>query len=164
MDNNQNCPKGCTPRESFLMSLLNKVMKEYKTLLDFTRRNKPLKIVEITQLSMIPGETLFSIQLANKHCVMQLTAAEIISNGYDLNEFSDFHADMVRQAAQGKLIEFLKLTEKEPEYKIVSKKFNRDLNQYIFAIETKEQIRFDRTAEELAKDKNVLAYMCLQDI
>lgn len=83
MDNNQNYSNSSTPRENFLMALLTKVINEYKALLEFTRRSKPLKIVEITHLSIVPGETKFAVQVANKHCVLSLTAAEIILNGHE---------------------------------------------------------------------------------
>lgn len=163
MNDKQDYPS-LTPRENFLMSLLNKVTKEYKKLLEHTRRSKPLKIVEILNLSAIPGETRFTIQVTHKNSIVRLSAAEIISSNYDLNDFSDFHAEMIRQAAQGKLIDFLKLSEKEPTYKIVSKRFDAKMQQYIFTIETKEHIRFTSTAEELSLDKNLLSNIGMQDI
>lgn len=153
-----------TPRENFLMGLLHKVVKEYKTLLEQTRRAKPFKIIDIAQLSAIPGETEFVIQIANKNCVLHLTAAEIISASYNLDDFNDFHADMIRQAAQGKLVQFLKLAENDPIYKISSKKFDRETQQHIFTIETKEHVLFTRTAEELSKDINLLKNMGVSDI
>src|SRR5438477_3792354 len=96
-------------RENFLISLLNKIVREYKALLEHVHRNKPLKIVEILYLSSIPGETKFTVQITHKNCIVRLSAAEIIKTNYDLNDFSDFHAQMICQAAQGKLIEFLRL-------------------------------------------------------
>jgi hypothetical protein len=151
-------------RESFLFALLNKVTKEYKALLDFTRRSKPLKIVDIVELSNIPGETIFTIQLTNKNCILSLKASEIISKKYDLNDFNEFHADMIREAARGKLIDFLKITEKKPCYKIAEKKFDKTLQQYLFIIETKDNVRFRRTADELSNDKNLLLNMDIRDI
>lgn len=162
-DNQSNTDKHIL-RENFLLSLLNKVVKEYKTLLDFTRRNKPLKIIEISHLSPIPGETKFIIQLTNKNCVLHLTAAELIGNEYSLNDFNDFHAEMIRQAAKGKMIEFLKLIEKEPIYKIVSKRFDSKIEQYLFTLETKENIRFNCTADELSKNKDILSKIDVQDL
>ena len=153
-----------TPRENFLISLLNKVIKEYKTLLEHTRRSKPLKIVEILNLSTIPGETQFTIQITHKNSIVRLSAAEIINSNYNLKYFSNFHAEMIRQAAQGKIIEFLKLSEKEPLYKIISKRLDSEIQQYIFTIETKENIFFTRTAEELSRDKNLLSNISMQDI
>lgn len=153
-----------TPRENFLMSLLNKVVREYKALLEHTRYSKPLKIVEILYLSTIPGETKFAIQVKNKNCVIHLAAAEIISNGYNLNDFNNYHAEMIRQAALGKLIEFLNLSEKQFTNKIISKKFDRDTQQFIFTIQSNENNQFTRTAEELSKDKELLASMSFYDI
>lgn len=153
-----------TPRESFLMSLLNKVTKEYKLLLDSTRRMKPYKIVEILHLSNVPGESKFAIQITNKNCFMQLTAGEVIANGYELKLFNDFHRKMIQQALQGKLIEFLKISEIEPLYKIVSKKYDRESNQHLFVIETKDHVCMTRTAEEISNDKSLLKNMSLDDV
>ena len=164
MIDKSNHSNGITPRENFLMSILSKVIKEYKALLEHTRRNKPFKIVEILNLSKIPGETKFTIQVTYKNSLVHLSAAEIINANYNLNDFSDFHAEMIRQAAQGKLIEFLKLSEEEPEYKIVSKRMDTKLQQYIFTIENKNGIRFDNTAEELSRNKNLLSNIGMQDI
>ena len=163
MNHKQDYPSNLTPREGFLMSLLSKIVNEYKTLLEHTRRNKPLKIVEILHLSPIPGETKFIIQITHKNCVAHLTAAEIINENYDLTDFSDFHAEMIRQAAQGKLLEFLKLSEKKPAYRITSKRFNAKMQQFIFTIETKDNIRFNTTAEELSKNQDLLTNIGLQD-
>jgi hypothetical protein len=151
-------------RENFLLSVLNKVIREYKTLLEFTRRHKPLKIIDIIKLSTIPGETIFAVQLTNKNCIVKLNAAEIINNEYNLNDFSDFHSNMIQQAAQGKLIDFLKISEKLPTYTIVEKRSDKALNQHIFTIETKESVRFTRTAEALSNDKNLLLNMNINDI
>lgn len=164
MNDKQDYSNPLTPRENFLMSLLSRVTKEYKKLLEHSRRSNPLKIVEILNLSTIPGETQFTIQVTHKNCIVRLSAAEIINSNYNLNDFSDFHAEMIRQAAQGKLIEFLKLSEKEPAYKIVSKRFDAKMQQYIFTIESKENIRFTSTAEELSRDKNLLSNIGMQDI
>ncbi len=164
MDKYQSNSNNLSPRESFLMSLLNKVMKEYKALLEFTRRTKPFKIIEIAHLSSIPGETQFMIQLANKNCILRLTAGEIISRGYNLNDFNEFHATMIHEAAKGKLIEFLAQSNQEPTYKVVSKKFDAKMQKYIFILETKDQQRFLRTADELTRDKNLLANMNIHDI
>ncbi|TAK73456.1 MAG: hypothetical protein EPO11_08430 [Gammaproteobacteria bacterium] len=51
----------------------------------------------------------------------------------------------------------------EPEYKILSKKFNRDIRQYVFTIK-KAEIQFDRTANELALDKSILFSLPSEDI
>jgi hypothetical protein len=164
MTDKQNYSSNLTPSEDFLMSLLNRVIKEYKTLLEHTRRDKPLKIIEILNLSTIPGETKFAIQVTYKNSIIRLSAAEIINKNYNLNDFSDFHAEMIRQAAQGKLIEFLKLSEKGPIYKIVSKRFDAKAKQYIFTIETKENICFDSTAKELSINRDLLSNIGMQDI
>ena len=71
MNNKQDYANGLTPRENFLMSLLNRAIKEYKALLEYTRRSKPLKIVEILNLSTIPGETRFIIQVTHKNCIVR---------------------------------------------------------------------------------------------
>lgn len=151
-------------RENFLISLLNKVMKEYKALIETIRQIKPLKIIKIQHISSIPGETQFTIQITNKNCFLTYTAAEIINHGYSLDDFNEFHAEMIRQAAQGKLIDFLKIKKPENTYKIVSKKLDRESQQYIFTIETKEKERFIRNAEELSINKNLLENMDLHDI
>ncbi len=163
MNRNQNSSQ-LTPRENFLMSLLNKIVKEYKTLLEHTRRDKKFKIVEILNLSTIPGETQFTIQISNKNCILHLTAAEIINSNYNLNDFSDFHANMIQQAAQGKLIEFLKLSEKPALYKITSKRFDSKTQQYIFTIEDQEQTCFHSTADEISKNKKLLSNISIDDI
>lgn len=150
-------------RETLLMLLFNKITKEYKALLEYTRRQKPFKIIEIIELSNVPGESLFAIQLTNKNIICRLTASKIIKD-YNLNDFNDFHAEMVRQAARGKLIEFLKLSEKVPLYRISEKKFDKTNQQYCFYIETNDQIRFMRTTTELSKDKNILFNMDVNDV
>lgn len=163
MDNKNNASK-LTLRESFLMSLLNKAIKEYKALLEYTKRSKPLKIVEILNLSDLPGETTFVLQVSHKNSVIRLSAAEIISANYDLNDFSDFHAEMIRQAALGKLAQFLKQSAVEPAYKIISKQFDRKSQQYVFTIESRDNIRFTRTADELHNSKNLFSNISPDDI
>ncbi|MEO8400313.1 MAG: hypothetical protein ABI597_00780 [Gammaproteobacteria bacterium] len=153
-----------TVRENFLMSVLQKLASEYKALLAYTRGIKPFKIVEISQLSSIPGETKFIIQITNKHTILTLSAAEIISKNFNLNDFSQFHATLIRQAACGKLIDFLNLSEKEPAYTVVSKKVDPTSKQFIFTIETRDKVRFNRSAEDLSKDKNLLENMDIRDI
>lgn len=157
-------PNQITPRENFLLSLLHKVTKEYKALVEFTCRKKTLKIAEILELSSTPGESKFAIQFTNKNCVLHLTAAEIISQNYHLDDFNEFHAAIIKQAAHGKLIEFLKLSEKVCEYRIAVKRFDKSLQQYVFVIETKEQTRFTRTAEEIAADKKLLLNLDITDV
>ncbi len=157
-------PKNTTPRENFLMTLLHKITREYKALLDYTRRAKPLKIIEIKKLSDVPGETEFIIQVTNKNCILKLTAAKIISNDYNLDDFNDFHAEMIRQAAQGKLAEFLKHSHSEPLYKIISKRLDKQIQQYIFTIETPEKKHFIRTASEIAQDNALLKNLSFYDI
>jgi hypothetical protein len=162
MKNHSNIP--LTPRENFLQALLAKAIKEYKNLLSQVRQVKPLKIIEITHLSAIPGETTFAVQVVNKNSVTTLTAAKIISSDYDLRDFSDFHAEMIRQAAGGTLIQFLKLTNKTPPvYQIVSKKLDRDSQQFVFTIQTGDK-KFIRTAAELSQDFTVLNNMDIADI
>src|SRR3990167_2535834 len=113
-----------TPRENLLFTLLNKFTKEYKVLLEFIRRTKPFKIVEILDISNIPGESRFIIQIANQNSILKLSAAEIISQGYNLNDFNEFHAEMIKRAAQGKLIQFLSIANDKASYKITSKRFD----------------------------------------
>jgi hypothetical protein len=163
MNDKRNYFNGLTLRENFLMSLLYKVVKEYKSLLESTRRIKPFKIIEILNITMIPGETQFAIQVSNKNCIVHLSAAEIISADYNLNDFSDFNAEMIRQAAQGKLVDFLKISEKAPNYKIASKRFDKEMQQYVFTIETKDNILFNSTAEELSKNNNLLSNIGIED-
>ena len=151
-------------RQNFLLSLLKKITQEYKALLDFTKNTKPLKIVEIIELSNIPGETSFAIQLSNKNCIVPLKASAIIQNGYNLNDFNTFHADLIREAGKGRLIEFLKFSETKPLYKITAKKHDKSLQQYIYTIKTKDEIMFARTADELSEDKNLLLNMDIKDI
>lgn len=156
--------KNLTTRENFLISLLNKIINEYKLLLAQSRYNKPFKIVDILKLSTIPGETLFAIQISHKNSIFKLTAAEIINSNYSLNDFNDFHAKMIRQAALGKLINFLNLSEENHAYKIVSKRFDKRIQQFIFTIEDNTSIRFNSTADELSKNKNLLANIDPQDV
>lgn len=164
MNVNKNIQNKSISRESFLMSLLKKVVNEYKALLEYTRGFKPYKIAEIRQLSSIPGETKFIIQVANKNTSMILTAAEIIGKKIDLNQFNQFHAHLIRQAACGKLVDSLNLSDKEHAYKIASKTMDSTAKQCIFTIETREKIRFTRTAEELSNDKKLLENMNIHDI
>lgn len=111
---------------------IQRIIKEYKSLAEYNRAAKPLKIIEINHLSSIPGETKLIIQITNKNVTMSLTAAEVISNDFDLNDFTPFHANIIRQAAIGKLVNFLSLSNKEPAYKIISKKADPIKKQFIF--------------------------------
>lgn len=163
MRDHQECSGNLTPRENFLMSLLNKLVREYKDLLASTRQKKAFKIVDVLVWSSIPGETIFNIQVTNKHCVIQLSAGELIKD-YQLNDFSDFHAEMIRKASQGKLIEFLKLRDAKPKYKIASKRFDAKSQEYIFTIQGEDNSCFNSTAAELARDKILLANIDMQDI
>lgn len=155
-------------RENFLMALLQKVTSEYKSLLHsykaIIKKIKPYKIIEIVDISNIPGETIFLIQITNKNCVFKLSAAEIMNQGYSLTDFSEFHASLIQHAAQGKLLDFLKLSENEPAYKIISKKFDLDEQRYIFSLETKNQTMISQTADEISRDKNILLNMDKVDI
>ncbi len=153
-----------THRENFLMTLLHKIIKEYKALLEYTRRTKPFKIIKIKKLSDIPGETEFIVQVANKNCAIQLTAAQIIADNYNLSDFNDFHAEMIQQAAQGKLTEFLNHSYSKPSYKIIAKRFDKTIKQYIFTIETLEQQHFVRTAAEIAQDNELLKNLSFYDV
>lgn len=164
MTNKYNDKNQLTPRENFLVNLLQWVTKEYRALIEKTHPSKTLKIVEISKLSSIPGESEFVVQLAAKNFTLNLTAAKIISDGYNLKDFPDYHAEIIRQAAQGKLIPFLKLSDKFSKYKILSKHFDNELQQYIFTIGTQGQLRFMRTAEELSVDKEILSDLALTDI
>lgn len=153
-----------TVRNGFLLSALKKIICEYKTLLESYKRVKPLKIIEITSLSKTPGETKFLIQVTNKNCVLNLTAAEIMQQNYNLDDFSKYHAELIKYAANGKLLEYLKLSDDVPEYKLVSKIIDRENKQYLFTIETKEGTQFTRTANELSKDTQILSNLTINDI
>ncbi len=150
---------------SYCKFIKNNIFREsIKKWIAFFKQKKPYRIIEIIHLSNIPGESKFAIQITNKNLVIQLKASNIINSNYNLNYFSTFHADMIRQAALGKLFEFLKLSETEPAFKIISKKLKRESGKYIFIIETKEKVQFSRTAEEIGRDKNLLDNMCINDI
>lgn len=160
----QNYYTHLTTRESFLISLLNKMMKEYKTLLDQVRRDKPFKIIEISNLSSVPGETQFTIQVSHKNCFIRLSAAEIINSDYDLNEFNEFNAKIITLAAQGRLVEFLKFTEYETTYHIISKRFDKHSQQHIFTLESKNKVRFNCSTTELSNNKELLSNISTKDI
>lgn len=163
MNIEQNLSNKFNPRENFLMAVINKLMGEYKALLNYFQM-KTFKIVDILSLSSVPGETIFIIQIAHKNIILQLSAAEILHKNYDLNDFSAFHAEMIRKAGEGKLFEFLKLSETEARYKISGKRFDQELQQYLFTIESNDGTKFKKTAEELANDKDLLSYIGIQDI
>lgn len=151
-------------RENFLIALVNRITKDYKALLAFTRGTKPFKIIEIIFLSTVPGETRFLIQITNKNSILKLSAAEIFILSYDLNDFYEFHAEMIIKAAQGKLVDFLSISNKEKIYKIISKKYDKDTSQYVFVIEIKDQQMIVRTSNEIAQDKELLFNMDIHDI
>jgi hypothetical protein len=151
-------------QKNILKVLLDKLSKEYKALLEHLRQAKPFKIIEISNISSVPGETKFVIQILNKNSIVNLSAAEIIGDGYNLNNFNNFHAEMIRQALLGKILEFLKLSETEPKYKIISKKYDRESQQYFFTIASKDKATFILSADELSKDKILLYNMNIQDI
>jgi hypothetical protein len=151
-------------RENLLMMIIQRLVREYKLLLYQFRGSKPLRIVEIVEISHEPGATQFLMQIASKNAFLQVSAADIISQGYQLHDFNDFHADMVRHAAQGKLLEFLHLSEQEPAYKIVSKKMDRDAQQYLFTIRGEDKTLFIRSADELSRDKDLLENLNIHDI
>lgn len=155
---------GVTVREGFLLSALNMIIGEYKALLTSFKRVKPLKVIEIIKLSKIPGETKFLIQITNKNCVLNLTAAEIIQQNYNLDDFSQYHADLIKYAANGKLLEYLKISDDITESRIISKTIDRESKQYLFTIETKEGTQFTRTADELSKDTQILSNLTISDI
>jgi len=164
MSNKQNSSNKVNLRENFLMSIINKLMHEYRALLNHYYM-KPFKIVDILTLSSIPGETVFNIQISHKNVLLELSAAEILQKNYDLNDFSNFHAEMIRRAGEGKLIEFLKLSEIEPLYKIAGKRYDRKLQKYLFTIvDQKNGNQFMKTAEELAYDDKLLSKIDIQDI
>lgn len=155
-----------SPRENFLMGLLNKVIKEYKNLVEMTRKSKPYKIVNILELSSVPGDTKFAIQISYKNTVIALTAADIVSQSttYNLNDFSDYHADMIRYAAQGKLSEFFKFSQQKNTLSIVSKSVEKTTQQYLFVIKTPTDELIKRTANEIAADKALLHNLTFDDI
>jgi hypothetical protein len=165
MDIFQNNSNTCSPRENFLLHILQKVISEYKLLVSHSRRAKLFKIVEILEISSVPGETRFAIQLTNKNCILKLTAADIISNNYNLNDFSNFHAELIRQASQGKLVAFLQLSDNtKSTSKIISKKIDKNINQFIFTIETENKRTIVRTANEVSQDKDLLSSLDIIDI
>lgn len=151
-------------RENFLMNLLQKIIHEYKSLLEYTRKINPFKILKILYLSPVPGETRFLIQVSNKDVILKLTAAEIIHDNYDLDGFPGFHADMIRHAAKGSLMEFLKIDHNSYNYKIISKKYDRDHKNHIFTLETTDQLLFNATTEELSKNKDTLNNLKSDDV
>ena len=71
---------------------------------------------------------------------------------------------MIQQAAQGKLVEFLSIPNKKPTYKIISKKYDYEAKQNIFLIEIENQQKIARIADEIARDKELLANMDIGDI
>lgn len=140
------------------------VVNQYQSLRNITREAKAFRIIEITKLSALPGKSKFKIQVTNKSSILNLNARSIV-NSYDLDFFSNFHAQLIKKANDGKLIEFLDaLVTNEPLFKIASKKFDRASNQFIFTVTTKEKIMFDCTAGELSNNKHVLSNMNFQDI
>jgi hypothetical protein len=151
------------PRENFLLSIIYKLIDEYKSLYNSMQRKKLFKIVAIGNISSIPGETEFTVQVTNKNCALQITAADLIRD-YNLSDFSEYHSDLIRAAAQGKLIEFLKLADPDPLYKVVSKKIDKELGQYVFTLENKNNDYFIRTAEEIAHEKNILMNLDWLDV
>ncbi|TAK78571.1 MAG: hypothetical protein EPO11_01085 [Gammaproteobacteria bacterium] len=48
-------------------------------------------------------------------------------------------------------------------YRIASKRFHREIKQYLFTIETGE-IQFERTADELAGNQDILANLPFHDV
>lgn len=163
MMNNQNkhIP---TQRENLLLVLLNKVFREYKSLLLTMRKTKPYKIIEISRISNTPGETEFVIQITNKNAILKITAADIICNNYDLTDFTPFHQELIVQAAKGALATYLKLKERKPTYMISSKKYDKQTEEYVFTIESNYNTYFKRTGLELSKDDEILAKMYYKDI
>lgn len=71
---------------------------------------------------------------------------------------------MICKAGEGRLFEFLKLSEMEPLYKIIGKRFDQGLQQYLFTIEDKQGTQFKKTADELSHDKKLLSNIGIQDI
>ena len=92
-----NMQSNYTPRENYFISLLNKMIKEYKTLLESTRRSKLFKIIEIVHISNVPGESIFKVQISYKNCIVTLSCAEIINAEYNLNDFSEYHANILKK-------------------------------------------------------------------
>lgn len=163
MDNNK-FPSKYKRRKKFIIGILNKVASEYKSLLEISRRKKAFKIIGIAHLSHLPQKTKFILQVTNKKCMLKLSAIDIF-NSYSLENFNELHAELIRRAIQGTLIEFLdSLNDNKPLYKITSKKFDRNLNQYVFTIQSKIQNQFVFTAKELSSNKYLLENMNLQDV
>lgn len=163
MENYQNDLNSLTPRECFLMSLIHKLMKEYRTLSEAIRNIKPFKIIDIVKISNIPGETIFKIQITNKNLIINLKASEIILKEYDLNNFDSFHAEMIKNAAIGKLAEFLSVST-TPVCKIISKTLDKKNREHVFTIEFEDEMLISRTAIEILNDKNLLSSMQMEDI
>jgi hypothetical protein len=151
-------------RENFLLALLHKVFQEYKTLKDSIHRVKPFRIVEILKISKEPGNTLFLIKLSHKNCTVKLTAAQIIEQGYSLNDFNDFHADLIRQAALGRLLDFLNLDENKPINRIVSKRLNHEQNEFLYKISNATGIQFVRSANEIVQDNELFQSLNLKEV
>lgn len=151
-------------KQNLLIAFLQKALKEYKRLLDESRKGKPLKIVEISFLSDYPGETKFLIQVRNKNCVIELSAAEIFSEKYNLDDFNEFNASMIKAAAQGDLRNFLKIKPNNPEYKIVSKSVDRKKGQNLFTIKSTSGKNFVAAAKEVAAMREVINKLSPDDI
>ena len=151
------------PRENFLLSVIYKLINEYNSLRASLLGKKLFKIVAINTISPIPGETEFAVKVSNKNCVLELTAENLIRD-YNLSDFSDYHADLIRQAAQGKLIQFLKCHDSEPLYRIASRKLDRESKEYVFVIENKDKQHFPRTAVELSSEKDILMNLDWHDV
>lgn len=149
---------------NILIPLFRKFQENCKAFSELLRHQKPLKIVEIISMSDIPGETKFVIQIANKNSIISLSAGDLILGGYDLNHFSDFHAEMIRQAVTGNLMQYLAQSEKKQSHRIISKKYIRELQEYIFTIENKKNETIARTVYEITADKDLLYSMEFQDI
>ena len=144
-----------------LISIINK----YKKMIYFTKKNTPLKIIEIISLSEIPGESTFIIQVSNKNSIFKMRAATIISEGFDLNLFNKFHAEIIKHAAKGTLIHFLHQEKtNQPKYRIISKKFEHGNDDYLFTIATKNNYQFTCTMNEIISNKKLLQNLHYDDI
>jgi len=142
-----------------------KILGECKALIERRKKSNLLKIIEIKKLSSIPGESEFLIQVTNKNSVFTLKANNIFTDGYNISDFSDFHAELIRQAAVGKLIDYLQNPSlSKSTYTVLSKKLNRELNTYTYEIEDCTGTQFSCTADEIYANRTMLDEMHSHDI
>jgi phosphoserine aminotransferase len=64
----------------------------------------------------------------------------------------------------GKLIDYLKISESNPTFRIVSKRFDKSAQQHIFTLISDKQEHFMRSASEIVSDKNILENLGVSDV